>query len=93
MSLSMFYNSDFDSRSVESWTELANESNLMGRAIFVKTVRDSITVDWRACNGVGAADGIFSVEFIEENHDIRGHEHKSVPAAVTSEELIDFSKV
>lgn len=88
MSLSMFYNSDFDSRSVESWTAFANHSQLKGRAMHVRKVRENIIITWRAVNIVGADNGIFDVVYIDEKSN-KGHgrEHMSEPVAPETEKL------
>lgn len=87
MSLSMFYNSDFDSRSLESWIESANESDLMGRAMFVKQVRDVVTIAWKPCTIVGASDGLFYVRFYNEDQKIKPHEQSFEPSNYISEQL------
>ena len=87
MSLSMFYNSDFDSRTLESWIQLADESELMGRAMFVKHVREATVIEWRICKIVGASDGLFDVQFCDEKSKGKIHEHKSDPVPIISERL------
>lgn len=79
MSLSMFYNSDFDSRPIDSWAELANESMLLGRAMFVEEIKGAVTVEWRSCNIVGASDGQFMVQFYEKIFSNTVHEEKVGP--------------
>lgn len=87
MPLSMFYNSDFDSRSMESWTELANQSVLMGRAMFVDEVKENVTVEWRPCNIIAAVDGIFDVQFYKETPSTHGREQKARPVVLTDAKL------
>lgn len=63
MSLSMFYNSDFDSQSIESWTDFANQSMLLGRAMCVTEIAGVLDIKWRSCSITGAIDGYFNVQF------------------------------
>ena len=87
MPLSMFYNSDFDSRSLESWMESANESDLMGRAMCVKEVRDVVTIAWKPCTIVGASDDLFYVRFYNEDQKVKPHEQSVEPTNYVSEQL------
>ena len=61
--LSMYYNSDLDSRPIEMWTEMANQSFLKARALHTHMVKGVPHLEWKRCTVVGAKDGFFDVIF------------------------------
>ena len=61
--LSMYYNSDLDSRPIEMWTEMANQSYLKARALHTHIAKGVPHLEWKRCTVVGANDGFFNVIF------------------------------
>jgi dynein heavy chain, axonemal len=73
MSLSIFYNSDYDSQTMETWIDFANQSMLVGRAMSVSELAGELTIEWRPCIITGATDSYFNVEF----NNVTGQEQTS----------------
>ena len=63
MPLSMFYNSDFDSRPIGMWAEMANQSYLKARALHTRMAKGQVQFEWKRCTVVGASDDVFEVVF------------------------------
>ena len=83
MSLSMFYNSDFDSQSIESWEDFANQSMLLGRAMCVSELAGRLSIEWRPCSITGASGGYFDVSF----NTAGGQEQTATPLSSTDVKL------
>ena len=49
MSLSMFYNSEFDSRPIGMWADMANQSHLKARALNCRMVKGQLHFEWKRC--------------------------------------------
>ena len=73
--LSIYYNSDFDSRSVESWAELVNQAPLKARAKFLKHSLTSVTIEWRSCLVIRYKKGLFRVVFTENKENQNKNQH------------------